>query len=92
MLYKCHRCNKEFNQKSNYTTHLNRKNPCKIIINSVNSNNIIENIITQENTQITQETTQNPQKNTQKLKCNFCSKLFSRSDALSRHIKNYCKY
>ena len=91
MLYKCHRCNKEFNQKSNYTTHLNRKNPCKIIINSVNSNNIIESIITQENVQNTQKNTQITQENTQNLKCIFCSKLYSRSDALSRHIKNYCK-
>jgi len=29
MLYKCERCNKEFNQKSNYNYHVNRKYPCK---------------------------------------------------------------
>jgi DNA-directed RNA polymerase subunit RPC12/RpoP len=39
VLYKCDKCNKEFNQKSNYIIHTNRKKPCnindnnKIIIN-----------------------------------------------------------
>ncbi len=26
--YKCEKCNKEFNQKSNYVKHLNRKTTC----------------------------------------------------------------
>jgi len=29
VLYKCNRCNKEFNRKSNYNYHINRKKPCK---------------------------------------------------------------
>jgi hypothetical protein len=28
VFYKCDKCNKEFNQKSNYMAHINRKNPC----------------------------------------------------------------
>lgn len=28
--YSCEKCGKEFNQKSHYTTHLNKKNPCII--------------------------------------------------------------
>ena len=26
--YTCEKCGKEFNQKSHYTTHINKKNPC----------------------------------------------------------------
>jgi uncharacterized C2H2 Zn-finger protein len=32
VLYKCEKCNKEFNQKSNYVIHINRKKPCNINI------------------------------------------------------------
>jgi uncharacterized C2H2 Zn-finger protein len=28
VLYTCEKCNKEFNQKSNYLKHINRKKPC----------------------------------------------------------------
>jgi len=31
-IYTCENCNKEFNRKSTYDTHLQRKNPCKIDI------------------------------------------------------------
>ena len=36
VLYACEKCNKEFNQKSNYLKHINRKKPC-----ISNENNII---------------------------------------------------
>ena len=36
VLYTCEKCNKEFNQKSNYLKHINRKKPC-----ISNENNII---------------------------------------------------
>ena len=29
-IYKCDNCQKEFNRKSTYDTHLSRKNPCKL--------------------------------------------------------------
>ena len=35
ILYKCEQCNKEFNKKSNYLSHINKKNPC-------NSNDLIQ--------------------------------------------------
>jgi len=46
VLYTCNRCNKKFYQKSNFTFHINRKYPCKIInkniiYNDDNTNNII---------------------------------------------------
>ena len=28
VFYKCEKCNKEFNQKCNYVSHINKKNPC----------------------------------------------------------------
>ena len=28
VLYKCNKCSKSFNKKSNYIRHINRKNPC----------------------------------------------------------------
>jgi len=34
--YTCEKCGKEFKQKSHYTTHLNRKNPCFVEINKTN--------------------------------------------------------
>jgi DNA-directed RNA polymerase subunit RPC12/RpoP len=50
MLYKCDRCEKEFEKKYNYTAHMKRKFPCKALIkeneiiektNNVNINNYI---------------------------------------------------
>jgi len=38
VLYKCDKCNKEFNQKSNYIRHINRKKTC--ILNEVINDNI----------------------------------------------------
>ena len=32
-IYKCEKCKKEFNRKSTYNTHINRKNPCKLDTN-----------------------------------------------------------
>ena len=40
VLYKCNKCNKEFNRKSNYINHINRKFPC--------NNLVIENILLNE--------------------------------------------
>jgi len=31
-IYRCENCNKEFNRKSTYDTHIQRKNPCKVDI------------------------------------------------------------
>jgi len=46
VLYKCNKCNKEFNRKSNYINHINRKFPC----NNLVSENIIlnESVVTEK--------------------------------------------
>jgi uncharacterized C2H2 Zn-finger protein len=43
IFYKCEKCNKEFNQKSNYLSHINRKKSCIDIVNNTNINNNIIN-------------------------------------------------
>jgi uncharacterized C2H2 Zn-finger protein len=40
VFYKCEKCNKEFNQKCNYISHINKKNPC-INTNEDEDKNII---------------------------------------------------
>ncbi len=39
--YTCEKCGKEFNQKSPYTTHANRKTPC--VIDNAVQEKLIEN-------------------------------------------------
>jgi hypothetical protein len=41
MQYKCDKCSKEFNQKSHYIVHINRKFSCVPIIQTINEHNII---------------------------------------------------
>jgi len=47
-LYKCEKCNKIFNRKSTYDTHMMRKNPCKIDININNTCSICNKSFTQK--------------------------------------------
>lgn len=50
--YTCEKCGKEFKQKSHYTTHLNKKNPCvveskikeKPIVFEINNNKLVKHI------------------------------------------------
>ena len=41
VFYKCEKCNKEFNQKSNYIVHINRKKSCIIINDDTDNNTLI---------------------------------------------------
>jgi uncharacterized C2H2 Zn-finger protein len=45
VFYKCDKCNKEFHQKSNYLSHINRKKSCITSDNNTYNNIIIENVI-----------------------------------------------
>ena len=150
--YKCNRCQKIFNKKSNYKYHINRKNPCKI--NSHNaltndSQNVLKyechlchkvltrksnltrhinlyckvkkierkientgrvqndtiyihddndndncNIVFDDQEHIPPHKTHNPHKNAQhksQYTCEYCHKMFTRRDTLTRHKKKYCK-
>jgi hypothetical protein len=90
VLYNCKKCFKEFKQKSNYESHLNRKNPCKEK----------KTLIPAENTFIPVKNTFIPAKNTfipaekvlnKSIICNYCFYIFTRKDSLSKHLKKYCK-
>ena len=71
----CERCKIEFNKKSNYLNHINRKFKCipKIPKKEI----IIEPIIIH--------------KIPSKLECKYCNRIFSRSDALKIHTESRCK-
>ena len=78
VFYKCEKCNKEFSQKSNYTSHINRKKSCII-----NDNNIIDNNINDNNINT----------NTNNIyKCEKCNKEFYQKCNYLLHInkKNPC--
>jgi hypothetical protein len=47
IIYKCEKCNKEFNQKCNYITHINKKIPCNGI--DLNNNQLLFKIKELEN-------------------------------------------
>jgi hypothetical protein len=82
VLYICKKCNKEFNRKDNYNTHLNKKFPC--IKNISKKNNDIKLFHNIPNNSIL---FQNTEKNTQ---CKFCSKNYSTIYNLNKHFK-ICK-
>jgi uncharacterized C2H2 Zn-finger protein len=80
VFYKCEKCNKEFHQKSNYLSHINRKKSC--ITNENTNNNTNEDIVnnTNDNTNIIN------------YKCEKCNKEFNQKCNYLLHInkKNPC--
>ena len=89
--YICTKCCKEFTHKNDYTKHINRKYSCKNIPS--------------DSTKIPPDTTDSPPDTTKfhqkreiikkridvtKLKCGYCGGIFSRKDALIRHINGRC--
>ena len=80
VIHTCERCNIEFNKKSHYLIHINRKFKCKEIKKDseifpiipqqlINNKNLDNNIII----------------------CNYCNKIFSTIFNLNKHCKNNCK-
>jgi hypothetical protein len=99
VLYNCEKCFKQFKQKSNYETHLNRKNPCKKIKNpnesKMNPNESKMN--PNESKMNPNESKINPTEFNQnniikkEYKCTYCTKFFSSNSNLYKHLKNICK-
>ena len=87
--YKCHRCNKVFNRKSNYEYHVNRKNPCKI-----NDCKIIQDDcknFAKQHHKIVHMVSNSRNDELQNIKCTYCDKIFKHKCNLSVHVKNRCK-
>jgi hypothetical protein len=96
VVHTCIRCKRDFGKKSAYIDHTNRKNPCKekiVIIEETDLKNDIEDEIEQIHQQPPGSTNLNlnlidvPPI----LTCLDCSKTFTRSDALKRHVDSRCK-
>ena len=99
MKYQCHKCLKEFSQKSNFEYHMRRIRPCTKIntIKKRRNNDVNNNFL--PNPPKSEETLPNPPKSEEKLEdkiklsnspntfvCDHCNKFFSRKDNLKRHI------
>ena len=90
--YTCSNCEKKFNDKFNYTTHLKRKFPCKKKTNI--KSNVEPNIIKIEPEIIQNKFENNKINKFNKKKehnCYYCNKIFSTNSHMHRHIKDNCK-
>jgi hypothetical protein len=95
--YKCDRCCKLFKQKIDYTRHINRKIPCKS--GEEGNNNIAKNPVEPAKhpaesaknlipaTLLDANTSTVSKKNV----CNYCNRMFTRSDSLNKHLAGRCK-
>jgi hypothetical protein len=81
VLYTCQRCLKEFDRKSNYTRHINKKNKCKEI-SSNKKNNLSKNSETLQK--------RSDPSNIGGYKCEYCNIIIKRKDNLNRHYAR-CK-
>jgi uncharacterized C2H2 Zn-finger protein len=86
--YICNKCNKEFNRKSNYITHINRKFTCNKNSVTNTDNLVVENIITKYSNSVS-ESRITPKQN---YKCEKCYKEFNKKSNYMAHInkKNSC--
>ncbi len=92
VIHKCTICLKEFNKKSHYIQHIEKKKQCQPIEESKTENDskIFQNI--PENSKIFQnipDYSEKP-KNDENI-CKYCFKTFSTTFNLNKHIKNTCK-
>jgi uncharacterized C2H2 Zn-finger protein len=87
--YKCDRCGKLYNHKSEYIRHTNRKNPCKSTKEADNKSNITT--ADQPHIAADQPQTAANNINISNKKCPYCSKLFTRPYNLTVHLNGRCK-
>ncbi len=96
--YICNKCNKNFNKKSNYLVHINKKFACdennKIIVeaqkNNLNPQNIEINTHKNQNKPFEKFNLCDDENNIN-LCCNYCGVQYNRKDNLKRHIDKFCK-
>ena len=89
--YVCKLCNKIFSQKSNYSYHINRKNPC---VKLESQKNHLESQKNHLESQKTIEKTKEDHiivKINDHYNCNYCNKEFTTNSNYNRHINKYCK-
>ena len=80
----CDKCKKEFNKKSTYLNHINKKFSCELI---KKDSEIFPDILkNSENQEKTNENEENIN-----IFCNFCNKNFSTVFNLNKHCKYNCK-
>ncbi len=91
VVHTCQICLKEFNKKSHYNQHINKKNSCRLI-NDISSISPQISSISPQNSSIL------PQNSSEDIKekilydysCNYCFSIFNRKDNFKRHLLN-CK-
>jgi hypothetical protein len=85
VIYNCINCTKEFNHKSDYLRHINRKYSCK------KSNNRAEmNIPRAESCRIVPEKVEFNDEYDKGSLCQYCLKSFSNNSCRNRHVKSGC--
>ena len=75
--YICERCDKIFDHKGNYQSHLNKKNPCKYTNIQKGTLRYIDRP-DQHNDLISYE-------------CKYCKKQFTTNSSMNRHIRLFCR-
>ena len=101
MKYFCKRCGHSDRHKGNFLKHLNRTNPCKVILLDIPNETLIKEFYEKPsekplffppNPSFSNFNTSIKSNDSSKLyKCEFCNKKFGRLDNLKRHIEKICK-
>lgn len=84
VVYKCDRCNKEFDPKCNFRSHKNRKFPCQ----NITINGAIEPTVKDQQHAIIDAVDGSHQQ--KEYKCTYCNKSFAFKNSLKRHVQNRC--